>query len=61
MMTPVFYMWREREKIIDLFEMICGQRLLYNYMRIGGVSQDLPEEFHAGAKKICGRDATIYR
>lgn len=45
MMTPVLYMWREREKILDLFEMLCGQRLLYNYMRIGGVSQDLPEEF----------------
>jgi NADH-quinone oxidoreductase subunit D len=45
MMTPVLYMWREREKIMDLFEMVCGQRLLYNYIRIGGVSQDLPEEF----------------
>ncbi len=45
MMTPVLYMWREREKIVDLFEMISGQRLLYNYMRIGGVSQDIPEEF----------------
>jgi NADH-quinone oxidoreductase subunit D len=45
MMTPVLYMWREREKIMDLFDMLCGQRLTYNYMRIGGVSQDLPEEF----------------
>jgi NADH-quinone oxidoreductase subunit D len=45
MMTPVLYMWREREKIVDLFEMLSGQRLLYNYMRIGGISQDLPDEF----------------
>jgi NADH-quinone oxidoreductase subunit D len=45
MMTPVLYMWREREKIVDLFEMLCGQRLLYNYMRIGGVSHDFPGEF----------------
>ncbi len=43
--TPLMYMWREREKILDLFEMVCGQRLTYNYMRIGGVSQDIPEEF----------------
>ncbi len=43
--TPFMYMFREREKIIDLFEMVSGQRLTYNYMRIGGVSQDLPEEF----------------
>jgi NADH-quinone oxidoreductase subunit D len=44
-MTPVVYMMREREKILDLFEMASGQRLTYNYMRVGGVSQDVPEEF----------------
>lgn len=52
MMTPVLYMWREREKIIDLFEMLCGQRLLYNYMRIGGVSQDFPDEFMPALKRF---------
>jgi NADH-quinone oxidoreductase subunit D len=45
MYTPIMYMLREREKILDLFDMACGQRLTYNYMRIGGVSQDIPEEF----------------
>jgi NADH-quinone oxidoreductase subunit D len=44
-MTPVLYMLREREKILDLFEMVSGQRLTYNYVWPGGVSQDLPEEF----------------
>ncbi len=44
-MTPFLYMLREREKILDLFEMVCGQRLTYNYMRIGGVSHDIPDEF----------------
>jgi len=43
--TPFLQMYREREKVVDLFEMVCGQRLTYNYMRIGGVSQDIPEEF----------------
>ncbi|MDP6126681.1 MAG: NADH-quinone oxidoreductase subunit D [Dehalococcoidales bacterium] len=43
--TPFLYMFREREKIVDLFEMVSGQRLTYNYMRIGGVSQDIPDEF----------------
>ena len=43
--TPFLYMFREREKIVDLFEMVSGQRLLYNYMRAGGVSQDIPDEF----------------
>ncbi|MDO8567623.1 MAG: NADH-quinone oxidoreductase subunit D, partial [Dehalococcoidales bacterium] len=31
--TPFLYMFREREKIVDLFEMVSGQRLTYNYMR----------------------------
>ncbi len=40
--TPFMYGFREREKIIDVFEKTCGARLTYNYMRIGGVSRDLP-------------------
>ena len=48
--TPLMYMFREREKILDLFEMVCGARITYNYMRIGGVSHDLPEEFMPALK-----------
>lgn len=44
-LTPFLYGFREREMIMDLFEMTCGQRLTYNYIRIGGVSKDLPPEF----------------
>jgi NADH-quinone oxidoreductase subunit D len=43
--TPLFYMFREREKILDLFEMTCGARLTTNYMRIGGVAFEPPPEF----------------
>ncbi len=43
--TPFLHGVVEREKVNDLFEMVCGQRLTYNYMRIGGVSRDLPEGF----------------
>jgi len=50
--TPMMYMFREREKIFDLFEMASGQRLTYNYMRPGGVSQDVPEEFMPALKKL---------
>ena len=35
---------------MDLFEMVCGARLTYNYFRPGGVSRDIPEGFHAKAK-----------
>src|SRR3989338_5613381 len=40
--TPMFYCFRDREKIVDLFDELCGGGLTYNYMRIGGVSNDLP-------------------
>ena len=53
-MTPVLYMLREREKILDLFEMACGQRLTYNYMRFGGVSHDIPQEFMPALKRFIG-------
>ena len=43
--TPFLYAFRDREKILLLFEKICGARLTYNYVRIGGVSRDLPPEF----------------
>lgn len=43
--TPFLYSFRERENIIDLFEMLTGQRLLYNFFRFGGVKNDLPEGF----------------
>ncbi len=40
--TPLFYCFRDREKIVELFDELCGSRLTYNYMRIGGVQNDLP-------------------
>lgn len=50
--TPLLYMFREREKILDLFDMVCGQRLTYNYMRVGGVSHDIPGEFLPAVRKF---------
>ncbi len=44
-LTPFLYTFREREFILDLFEMTCGQRLTYNYIWVGGVSRDIPPEF----------------
>jgi NADH-quinone oxidoreductase subunit D len=41
-MTPFVHALREREKINDLLEELCGARLTFNYMRIGGVAWDLP-------------------
>jgi len=43
--TPFVHFLREREHINDLLEMICGARLTYNYICIGGVNYDLPPGF----------------
>ncbi|HWG44659.1 MAG TPA: NADH-quinone oxidoreductase subunit D [Gemmataceae bacterium] len=40
--SPFLYAFREREMILDLFEEVCGARLTYSYITIGGVHDDLP-------------------
>lgn len=44
-MTLFLYSFRDRETLIDLFEMICGARLTVSYPRIGGVRNDVTQEF----------------
>lgn len=43
-MTVFFYTFREREALLDLFELLCGARLTMSYYRIGGVDRDLTPE-----------------
>ncbi|MGA9363202.1 MAG: NADH-quinone oxidoreductase subunit D [Bacteroidota bacterium] len=51
--TPFLICFRDRERILDLFEMTCGARLLYNYMWVGGLSHDLPPGFVEKAQDFC--------
>jgi len=44
-LTLFFYTMRERERILQLFEMVTGVRMNYGYFRVGGLSYDLPEGF----------------
>lgn len=41
--SPMFYAFRDREKVFKLFEDLTGARMMYNYYRFGGVNADMPE------------------
>ncbi len=43
--TPFMYGFREREQIQSVFESVSGARMMHSYFRVGGVGQDLPEDF----------------
>jgi NADH-quinone oxidoreductase subunit D len=42
--SPFLYAFREREIVLDLFEEVCGARLTYSYITMGGATHDLPEK-----------------
>ena len=44
--TPFLYAWREREKILDINELVSGVRMMTSYIRVGGLMADVPDEFH---------------
>lgn len=48
-MTVFLYAFRDRERLLDLFEKTCGARLTVSYARIGGVRNDVSQEFIDGA------------
>jgi len=42
-LSPFLFAFSDRERILELFNELCGARLTYNYMRVGGVKWDAPE------------------
>ncbi len=50
--TPLMYAFREREKILDLFESLTGSRMMCNYMRFGGCRVDVSGAWLAAARKL---------
>ncbi len=51
--TPFLYAFREREWMMSLFEKICGARLTYSYIRIGGVFNDAPPGWFGEVERFC--------
>ena len=46
------YAFVDRERILDLFEQVSGQRMMHGYMRVGGLQWDLPEGFEAAVRQL---------
>lgn len=52
-LTPFLWVFEEREKLMNFYEQVSGARMHSAYIRIGGVSQDLPENFLENLYKFC--------
>jgi NADH-quinone oxidoreductase subunit C/D len=59
--TPFFVMFRAREDIYDLLEACCGARLTVSYVRIGGLAQDVPEDFEALCRRAMASVREVLR
>ena len=51
-MSMFLYCFREREIILDIFELVSGQRMMVTYFRPGGVWRDVPVEFEAALRNF---------
>jgi NADH-quinone oxidoreductase subunit C/D len=53
--TPFFVLFRAREDIYELLEACCGARLTVSYVRIGGLAEDVPEDFESRCRGLIGK------
>jgi len=53
-LTPFFYTMREREMLLDIFELVCGVRMNFGYFRVGGLYRDVPDEFLPAVEAFLG-------
>lgn len=54
-MTPYFYTFRDREAILNIFEMFSGQRMMTSYIRPGGLALEPPRGWHTAVTKVADR------
>ena len=48
-----WYAFREREQVLDLFELVTGYRMHTRYFQVGGLAEDIPRGFYPEARKFC--------
>ena len=53
--TPIMYSFRERERIQNLFESVTGARMMHNFIRIGGLKEDVPSDFNYRVQELLGK------
>jgi NADH-quinone oxidoreductase subunit D len=51
-MTVFFYCFREREKVLSIYDQVCGARMTASYFRVGGLSSDIPDGFIDRCRKF---------
>ncbi|KAI0983120.1 hypothetical protein GJ496_003171 [Pomphorhynchus laevis] len=54
-LTPVFWVFEEREKIYEFYERVSGARMHANFIRVGGVNQDIPHGLLDDVYNWCGK------
>lgn len=60
-MSVFFYCFREREKILNLYEAVCGGRMTVSYFRVGGLPYDVPPGFNRMVKDILDALPAAYK
>ncbi|MDA2919785.1 NADH dehydrogenase (quinone) subunit D [Desulfobacterota bacterium AH_259_B03_O07] len=50
--SAFLYCFKERERIYDILEMVCGARLTTSYPRVGGLPEDLPDDFENAVRSF---------
>ena len=53
--SPIMYSFRERERIQNLFESVTGARMMHNFIRIGGLKEDVPSDFNYRLRELLGK------
>ena len=53
-MSVYFYCFRDRDRVLDMFEMSAGQRMHTRYFQVGGVAEDIPEGWETKARELIG-------